>query len=149
MAAKAVRWRLSSSTIRIRLETAGARPAANPARVVSFESGGRASISKSPKVHYLRPRGLGRWDRLLWLEVRPPQRDAPTSNVSLRYPPAELGKCPVPARKRDARNCPLLSGDQDPLMPCSRAYFVNSAVLRIPNLRITFALWKATVLHVI
>ena len=30
-------------------------------------------------------------------------------------------------------------------MPCSRAYFVNSAVLRIPNLRITFDLWNATV----
>ena len=27
-------------------------------------------------------------------------------------------------------------------MPCSRAYFVNSAVLRIPNLRITFDLWN-------
>lgn len=31
-------------------------------------------------------------------------------------------------------------------MPCSRAYLVNSAVLWTPNLRITSALWKATVL---
>ena len=30
-------------------------------------------------------------------------------------------------------------------MPWSKAYFVNSAVLRIPNLRITFDLWNATV----
>jgi hypothetical protein len=36
---------------------------------------------------------------------------------------------------------------QDPLMPCCRAYFVNSAVLRMPNFRITFALWNATVLR--
>ena len=27
-------------------------------------------------------------------------------------------------------------------MPYSEAYFVNSAVPRIPNLRITFALWN-------
>ena len=37
------------------------------------------------------------------------------------------------------------NSSQDPLMPCSRAYFVNSAVLWIPNLRITFDLWNATV----
>ena len=30
-------------------------------------------------------------------------------------------------------------------MPCSRAYFVNSAVLWMPNLRITFDLWNTTV----
>jgi hypothetical protein len=42
---------------------------------------------------------------------------------------------------------PAANAGQDPLMPCSRAYFVNSAVLRMPNLRITFALWNATVLR--
>ena len=35
---------------------------------------------------------------------------------------------------------------QDPVMPWSRAYFVNSAVLKMPSLRITFDLWNATVL---
>ena len=62
---------------------------------------------------------------------------------------AELGKCPVQSwleRAAPGDNSAAHAG-QDPLMPCSRAYFVNSAVLRMPNLRITFALWNATVLR--
>ena len=41
---------------------------------------------------------------------------------------------------------PAAKAGQDPVMPWSRAYFVNSAVLRMPSLRITFDLWNATVL---
>ena len=71
----------------------------------------------------------------------------PTSNVMLRYQLAELGKCPVLVPERDAPIGTTAKAGQDPLMPCSRAYFVNSAVLRMPSLRITFDLWNATVLR--
>jgi len=48
-----------------------------------------------------------------------------TSNGSLRYQPAELGKCPVLARERMLGIGATAKAGQDPLMPCSRAYFVQ------------------------
>ena len=40
---------------------------------------------------------------------------------------------PVMARKSCGLDWPVPRAGQDPLIPCSRAYFVNSAVLWMPN----------------
>ena len=64
---------------------------------------------------------------------------------SLRFQAGEPGKCPGMACESDGRDWPAATGE-DPGMPCSRADFVNSAVVRMPSLRITFDLWKVTVL---
>jgi hypothetical protein len=50
---------------------------------------------------------------------------------SLRFQAGELGKCPVLACESDGRDWTAAAG-QDPVMPSSRAYFVNSAVVRMP-----------------